>query len=101
MSPVQLRGVTLGEGRAKVIVPVTGTTVEELVSQTTTLAGVEFDIIEWRVDFLDVAPSPTAVLEAAARMRAAAGSGPFSSPSAPTTKAGTNPSRPRSTATST
>ena len=53
MSPVQLRGVTLGEGRAKVIVPVTGTTVEELVSQTTTLAGVEFDIIEWRVDFLD------------------------------------------------
>ena len=37
MSPVQLRGVTLGEGRAKVIVPVTGTTVEELVSQTTTL----------------------------------------------------------------
>ena len=72
MSPVQLRGVTLGEGRAKVIVPVTGTTVEELVSQTTTLAGVEFDIIEWRVDFLDVAPSPTAVLEAAARIRAAA-----------------------------
>ena len=34
MSPVQLRGVTLGEGRAKVIVPVTGTTVEELVSLT-------------------------------------------------------------------
>ena len=72
MSPVQLRGVTLGEGRAKVIVPVTGTTVEELVSQTTTLVGVKFDIIEWRVDFLDVAPSPTAVLEAAARVRAAA-----------------------------
>ena len=72
MSPVQLRGVTLGGGRAKVIVPVTGTTVEELVSQTTTLVGVEFDIIEWRVDFLDVAPSPTAVLEAAARVRAAA-----------------------------
>lgn len=72
MSPVQLRGVTLGEGRAKVIVPVTGTTVEELVSQTTTLAGVKFDIIEWRVDFLDVAPSPAAVLEAATRVRAAA-----------------------------
>ena len=69
MSPVQLRGVTLGEGRAKVIVPVTGTTVEELVSQTTTLVGVKFDIIEWRVDFLDVAPSPTAVLEAAAQGR--------------------------------
>ena len=69
MSPVQLRGVTLGEGRAKVIVPVTGTTVEELVSQTTTLVGVEFDIIEWRADFLDVAPSPAAVLEAAARGR--------------------------------
>ena len=72
MSPVQLRGVTLGEGRAKVIVPVTGTTVEELVSQTTTLVGVELDIIEWRADFLDVAPSPAAVLEAAARVRAAA-----------------------------
>ena len=72
MSPVQLRGVTLGEGRAKVIVPVTGTTVEELVSQTTTLVGVELDIIEWRADFLDVAPSPAAVLEAATRVRAAA-----------------------------
>lgn len=72
MSPVQLRGVTLGEGRTKVIVPVTGATVDELVSQTTTLAGVELDIIEWRADFLDVAPSPCAVLEAAARVRTAA-----------------------------
>ena len=44
---------------------------------------------------LDVAPSPAAVLEIAARDR------PFSSPSAPTTRAGTNPSHPRSTATST
>ena len=72
MSPVQLRGVTLGEGRAKVIVPITASTSEELVTQTTTLAGVKSDIIEWRVDFLDVAPSPAAVLEAAARIRTAA-----------------------------
>ena len=69
MSPVQLRGVTLGKGRTKVIVPVTASTSEELVAQTTTLAGVKPDIIEWRVDFLDAAPSPVAVLEVAARIR--------------------------------
>ena len=69
MSPVQLRGVTLGEGRTKVIVPVTASTPEELVAQTTTLTGVKPDIIEWRVDFLDASPSPVAVLEAAARIR--------------------------------
>ena len=55
MSPVQLRGVTLGEGRTKVIVPITASTSEELVTQATTLAGVKPDIIEWRVDFLDAA----------------------------------------------
>jgi len=72
MSPVQLRGVTLGEGRTRVIVPITASTSEELVTQATTLAGVKPDIIEWRVDFLDAAPSPAAVLEAAAQIRTAA-----------------------------
>lgn len=76
MSTVQWRNVVLGEGRAKVIVPVTGTTTEELVVQTETLAAHELDIVEWRVDFLDVAPDTAAVLEAASQVRAAAADRP-------------------------
>nr|NLI50386.1 type I 3-dehydroquinate dehydratase [Propionibacterium sp.] len=68
MRAVQLGDVVLGEGRAKVIVPLTGATTAELVEQAASLAPYEVDVVEWRVDFLDVAPWVDAVLAAGRRL---------------------------------
>lgn len=68
MRTVQLKDVTLGKGRAKVIVPITGRTPEELVEQAAALAPYELDVVEWRVDFLDVATQVEGVLEAGRRV---------------------------------
>lgn len=68
MATVTLKDVELGSGRAKVIVPLTGRTVDELVEQGTRLAQHELDIVEWRVDFLDVALDPEQVLAAAQQL---------------------------------
>ena len=46
MSSVQLRAVTLGQGGPKVIVPLTGPTVEDLLAEAAALATAEFDIVE-------------------------------------------------------
>ena len=45
-----MRGVTIGEGIPKIIVPVTGSTPEQLRAQVTALAGVPADMVEWRAD---------------------------------------------------
>lgn len=61
---VEWKGVTLGSGRTKVIVPLTGRGHQELVEQARALARHELDIVEWRVDFFDHAEDPAAVVEA-------------------------------------
>ena len=76
MSSVQLRAVTLGQGGPKVIVPLTGPTVEDLLAEAAALATAEFDIVEWRADFLADCSLGT-VLEAATRLREAVGASPL------------------------
>ncbi|MFV0407986.1 MAG: type I 3-dehydroquinate dehydratase, partial [Propioniciclava sp.] len=76
MAQIQLKDVVLGEGRAKVIVPITGTTADELVDQAVALAPHDLDIVEWRVDDLDVALDPDAVIAAGERIVAALGGRP-------------------------
>lgn len=76
MRTVQLKNVTLGEGRAKVIVPITGRDAEELVAQATELAKHELDVVEWRVDFFADALDPDAVLAVAEPVVAALGGKP-------------------------
>jgi len=68
MGPVTLKDVVLGEGRTKVIVPITGRTADELVAQASTLAAHDLDIVEWRVDFLSDALDIDAVLAVGARV---------------------------------
>ena len=69
MAAVRLNQVVLGEGRTKVIVPITGVDVAELMAQATELANHELDIVEWRVDHLNDAPRTDAVLSAASQLR--------------------------------
>lgn len=73
---VTLKDVVLGEGRVKVIVPITGRTEEELVAQASELARHALDLVEWRVDFFERAHEVDAVLAAAARVADALGGRP-------------------------
>lgn len=77
MGSVQLRDVCLGTGRPKVIVPVMGETVEELLARASDLSGVDLDIIEWRVDHLAPTPSPTAIAGISTRLREVIGNRPL------------------------
>ena len=48
--PVIVRGVAIGQGRPKIVVPLTGATVEELRAEVAGLAGHAVDVVEWRAD---------------------------------------------------
>ena len=53
---VKIRNVVIGEGRVKTIVPITGTTADEAVAQAKVIGGsAQTDVVEFRVDFLDIA----------------------------------------------
>lgn len=68
--PVVVRDVTIGEGRPKILVPLTGATVDELRAEVARLAGHPVDVAEWRVDhFADLADTAS-VLATADRLAA-------------------------------
>ena len=53
---VKIRDVVIGEGRVKTIVPITGTTADEAIAQARVIGGsAQTDVVEFRVDFLDIA----------------------------------------------
>ena len=64
-----LGGVVLGEGRTKVIVPVTAETFDEIAGQTASIAKLGgqtasgADIVEWRMDFLSLSIDALTALE--------------------------------------
>ncbi|MEE2057080.1 type I 3-dehydroquinate dehydratase [Rhodococcus artemisiae] len=61
ITPVRVKGVTIGEGAPKVFVPITGTTPGALREQVGALAG-RTDLVEWRVDFFTTFADPGAVV---------------------------------------
>jgi hypothetical protein len=53
---VKIRDVVIGEGRVKAIVPITGATADEAIAQARIIGGsARTDVVEFRVDFLDIA----------------------------------------------
>jgi len=53
---VKIRGLVIGEGRVKTIVPITGGTADEAIGQARVIAGsAQTDVVEFRVDYLDIA----------------------------------------------
>ena len=48
---VEVRGVRIGEGIPKIIVPIVEATREEIIRKAESLAGVRKDIVEWRADW--------------------------------------------------
>ena len=50
---VEVRGVKIGEGIPKIIVPIVGVTKEEIVGAARALAGARKDLVEWRADWFE------------------------------------------------
>lgn len=51
MKTVRLKGVTVGEGRPKICVPIVGVTEEEILAQAERFSQIPADIAEWRADW--------------------------------------------------
>ncbi|MGV7677141.1 type I 3-dehydroquinate dehydratase, partial [Mycobacterium kansasii] len=52
MQPViKLRNIELGTGRPKIAVPITGKTVEDILSAVDPIKAAKPDLVEWRIDF--------------------------------------------------
>ncbi len=64
---IQVKHLTLGTGRPKICVPITGRTVAEILAQADVLSALPADLAEWRMDYC-----PDAVLPDAARALRAA-----------------------------
>lgn len=56
LRPLKIRDVVIGEGRVKTIVPITGKTADEAIAQARIIgASAQTDVVEFRIDFLDIA----------------------------------------------
>lgn len=50
---VTVRGISIGVGMPKICVPMVGETIEQLMEEASFLSTVDFDVVEWRVDFFE------------------------------------------------
>lgn len=69
MRKITVKGVTLGEGPPKICVPLIGASISELVEEAKAVQEVEFDLVEWRVDFFEQVEELEAVKGALAAIR--------------------------------
>ncbi|PSJ80193.1 type I 3-dehydroquinate dehydratase [Neisseria iguanae] len=69
MNTVQIKNVTLGAGSPKIAVPLVAENPDGLQKAISALDGLSFDIMEFRVDFLDIANNADAVLAQTAKVR--------------------------------
>lgn len=77
MEPVVVRGLSIGAGRPKIIVPVLGETLEQLLSQAKQVRSVPADLVEWRLDWYRGGTDAEKWLEAAQDLREALGELPI------------------------
>lgn len=77
MNTVKLRGVEVGAGAPKVIVPIVAKKREEIVEKGRELANIPLHVVEWRVDFYEDVFDTEAVLETLRQLRAVLGETPI------------------------
>ena len=73
MKTVEVRGVTFGEGRPKIMTSLCGRNAAEMVEQGTYAKTLPVDVLEWRIDFLDEAYDIDSILACGKQLRAAVG----------------------------
>lgn len=77
-TPVTVRDVAIGTGRPKVIVPLTGADVTELLAQAAAVVAAGPDVVEWRIDLLgDGSATPAEAVAAGRALLAALGGLPL------------------------
>jgi len=69
MNTVKVKNIIIGEGVPKICVPIVGSTTKELIEEARVLKRLEFDIVEWRVDFFDEVEEVEKVNEALQQIR--------------------------------
>ena len=74
---VQVRGVNIGEGTPKIIVPIVGKTKDEILKAAESFKDVKLDIVEWRVDWFDGVFDFPQVEDVLKSLRAALGETPI------------------------
>ena len=77
MNTLTIRGVTLGAGRAKIIVPLVGATRAEVLAQAAALRETPPDLVEWRADFCEGLCDEAALTGTARALREALGALPL------------------------
>src|SRR3954453_4671584 len=69
MNTLPIKNVNIGEGTPKIIVPLVGTTEEQILQEAETIKSLKPDIIEWRVDFYEHVENLEAVSQLASKLR--------------------------------
>ena len=69
MKTIQIRNITIGEGRPKICVPVVGQTEEDILREAAGLASLPADVVEWRADWFQDVFDTEKVLHTAKALR--------------------------------
>lgn len=77
MEPVVVRGLSIGTGRPKIIVPILGPSRAALLAEAEQLKALPVDLVEWRLDWYDRVFDTADLLETAALLRAGLGALPL------------------------
>lgn len=77
MKTVTLRGVEIGAGAPKVIVPIVADTAEGILAKAAEFASHDMHVVEWRVDFYQDVFDTAKVLDTLAKLRKALGNTPI------------------------
>jgi len=77
MGPVRVRGISIGEGRPKLCVPLVGGTLAEMEAEARAAAIIAPDMVELRVDSLSAALDPAVAARAARAVAARLGGIPL------------------------
>ena len=74
---VLLRGVEIGAGRPKIIVPIVGKTEQEILDKAAELVQAKPDVVEWRVDYFQGVGDVQRVVDTARELNEALGEIPI------------------------
>lgn len=69
MKTVQIKNITIGEGRPKICVPIVGKTAEDIFAEARNILSLPVDLVEWRVDWYEDVFTADKVLETARMLR--------------------------------
>lgn len=69
ITPITIRNTTFGEGIPKICIPIVAETTEKIISDAKALAGYNYDVVEWRMDFFEDVMTPDKVVDVLKSLR--------------------------------